>query len=349
MNKKTVALMLSVSMILSGVGAGNMPYRAKAENTGSTTVVKTGTGSSIASPEISENPSDTAEEVTAAPVSTAAVTQVPDETAIPGEPESPKPSDASGEETTKPSTTPAVTQIPDVAETPAQTDKPGITEAPAGTTTPSAVATTTPSAVTTTTPSALAVGDQFSAGNFIYSVVTAADGIAKPAVKVRGLSEAGKTKTSITIPATITWQGVTYLVNGINQRSFRNNTKLTSVKIGKNVTYIGKSAFRGMTSLTSVSIGSGVTTIKKLAFGGCTSLRKVAIPAKTNLIGEKAFQNCKKLKAVVVNSRKITTIKSNAFRYVKSGCYAVVPSGKKTLYRTLLVKAKASAIKIYVY
>ena len=39
---------------------------------GSTTVVKTGTGSSIASPEISENPSDTAEEVTAAPVSTAA-------------------------------------------------------------------------------------------------------------------------------------------------------------------------------------------------------------------------------------------------------------------------------------
>ena len=104
-----------------------------------------------------------------------------------------------------------------------------------------------------------------------------------------------------------------------------------------------------MTSLTSVSIGSGVTTIKKLAFGGCTSLRKVAIPAKTNLIGEKAFQNCKKLKAVVVNSKKITTIKSNAFRYVKSGCYAVVPSGKKTLYRTLLVKAKASAIKIYVY
>ena len=116
MNKKTVALMLSVSMILSGVGAGNMPYRAKAENTGSTAVVKTGTGSSIASPEISENPSDTAEEVTAAPVSTAAVTQVPDETAIPGEPESPEPSDASGEETTKPSTTPAVTQIPDVAE-----------------------------------------------------------------------------------------------------------------------------------------------------------------------------------------------------------------------------------------
>ena len=244
--------------------------------------------------------------------------------------------------------------------TPAETDQPektpvAATEAPAQTPVNTPAATVTPAAVTTTSPAAIAtngalkVGARFTTGNFVYGVTAEAQGTVKAAVKIRGLSEDGKTKTSVTIPASVTWQGVNYVVSGINEKSFKNNTKLTSVKVGKNVTYIGKRAFQGMTSLKSLTIGSGVTKIKKFAFAGCKSLRKVTIPAKTTFIGEKAFQNCKKLKAVIINSKKINTINSNAFRYVKSGCYVVVPSGKKNTYRSLLLGAKASKLKIYVY
>ena len=233
--------------------------------------------------------------------------------------------------------TPDVTDAPQ--ETSEATKTPDVTDTPGETKMPESI----------TTNAALKVGDRFTTGNYIYSVTAVADGTAKATVKVRGLSAEGKLKTSLTIPASVTWQGTGYLVTGINEKSFKNNKALTSVKVGKNVTYIGKYAFQGMTSLTSVTIGSGVTTIKKYAFAGCSALRKVTIPAKTTFIGEKAFQNCKKLKAVIINSKKITKINSNAFRYVKSGCYVVVPSGKKSAYRSLLVKAKASKLKIYVY
>ncbi len=308
MNKKTIALMLSFSMVLSGMGISAMPEKAVAADKDIPVGLELATGGSIDTP-------------------TGGSIENPDQSEETKEP---------AEETKAPENSPAASQ-PAASGTPA-----------AGTTaTPAAVSTATPAGITT--PTALNVGDRFTTGNFIYSVLTTATDTAKATVKIRGLSAEGKTKTSLTIAASVKWQATEYLITGINEKSFKNNKNLTSVKVGKNVTYIGKYAFQGMTSLSSVTIGSGVTKIKKYAFAGCKKLRKVTIPAKTTFIGEKAFQNCKALKAVIVNSKKISKINSNAFRYVKSGCYMVVPSGKKNTYKSLLKRAKASKIKLYVY
>lgn len=315
MKKKTIAMLLSFSMVLSAAGAGITPQKASAE-TG-----QPATGTAMET-ENTETPDATAQapgSETEAPEQTG---ETPSETELPG-----------------------ITEAP--SETPAQTPVQSPVNTPAATVTPAAVTTTTPAAVTTS--AALKVGERFTTGNFVYAVTAVAEGNVKAAVKVRGLSDDGKTKTSVTVPASVKWQGVSYIVSGINEKAFKNNTKLTTVKVGKNVTYIGKRAFQGMTSLKSVTIGSGVTKIKKFAFAGCKALRKVTIPAKVTFIAEKAFQNCKKLQAVIINSKKINTINSNAFRYVKSGCYVVVPSGKKNTYRSLLLGAKASKLKIYVY
>lgn len=315
MKKKTIAMLLSFSMVLSAAGAGITPQKASAE-TG-----QPATGAAMET-EGTETPDSTAQapgSETEAPEQTG---ETPSETELPG-----------------------ITEVP--SETPDQSPVRSPVNTPAATVTPAAVTTTTPAAVTTS--AALKVGERFTTGNFIYAVTAVAEGNVKAAVKVRGLSDDGKTKTSVTIPASVKWQGVSYIVSGINEKAFKNNTKLTTVKVGKNVTYIGKRAFQGMTSLKSVTIGSGVTKIKKFAFAGCKALRKVTIPAKVTFIAEKAFQNCKKLQAVIINSKKINTINSYAFRYVKSGCYAVVPSGKKNTYRSLLLGAKASKLKIYVY
>lgn len=315
MKKKTMAIILSLSLVLSGTGLGVMPQKAAAESS------QPATGTAMET-ENTETPDATAQapgSETEAPEQTG---ETPSETELPG-----------------------ITEAP--SETPAQTPVQSPVNTPAATVTPAAVTTTTPAAVTTS--AALKVGERFTTGNFVYAVTAVAEGNVKAAVKVRGLSDDGKTKTSVTIPASVKWQGVSYIVSGINEKAFKNNTKLTTVKVGKNVTYIGKRAFQGMTSLKSVTIGSGVTKIKKFAFAGCKALRKVTIPAKVTFIAEKAFQNCKKLQAVIINSKKINTINSNAFRYVKSGCYVVVPSGKKNTYRSLLLGAKASKLKIYVY
>lgn len=315
MKKKTMAIILSLSLVLSGTGLGVMPQKAAAESS------QPATGTAMET-ENTETPDATAQapgSETEAPEQTG---ETPSETELPG-----------------------ITEAP--SETPAQAPVQSPVNTPAATVTPAAVTTTTPAAVTTS--AALKVGERFTTGNFVYAVTAVAEGNVKAAVKVRGLSDDGKTKTSVTIPASVKWQGVSYIVSGINEKAFKNNTKLTTVKVGKNVTYIGKRAFQGMTSLKSVTIGSGVTKIKKFAFAGCKALRKVTIPAKVTFIAEKAFQNCKKLQAVIINSKKINTINSNAFRYVKSGCYVVVPSGKKNTYRSLLLGAKASKLKIYVY
>lgn len=315
MKKKTMAIILSLSLVLSGTGLGVMPQKAAAESS------QPATGAAMEK-EGTETPDSTAQ----APGSE---TEAPEQTS----------------ETPSETEQPGITEVP--SETPAQSPAQTPVNTPAATVTPAAVTTTTPAAVTTS--AALKVGERFTTGNFVYAVTAVAEGNVKAAVKVRGLSNDGKTKTSVTIPASVTWQGVSCIVSGINEKAFKNNTKLTTVKVGKNVTYIGKRAFQGMTSLKSVTIGSGVTKIKKFAFAGCKELRKVTIPAKVTFIAEKAFQNCKKLQAVIINSKKINTINSNAFRYVKSGCYVVVPYGKKNTYRSLLLGAKASKLKIYVY
>jgi len=56
---------------------------------------------------------------------------------------------------------------------------------------------------------------------------------------------------------------------------FKDNTKLTSVTIGANVTEIKDSAFEGCTALQSVTIPNGVTTIGQAAFKNCTSLNSM--------------------------------------------------------------------------
>ena len=100
---------------------------------------------------------------------------------------------------------------------------------------------------------------------------------------------------TVTIPATVTHNGVTYSVTGI-----------------------GNSAFRGCTGLTAVSMPSSVTTINKLAFyrSGLTSLE---LPEAVTYIGDSAFNSCSKLNnlASLTIPRNVSYIGLNAFYGVK--------------------------------
>ena len=70
----------------------------------------------------------------------------------------------------------------------------------------------------------------------------------------------------ITIPTTITYNGVAY-----------------------DIKYIGESAFRNCDKLTSVTIPNGVTTIGDWAFSNCGALTSIYIPQSVTYLGDNVW------------------------------------------------------------
>lgn len=171
-------------------------------------------------------------------------------------------------------------------------------------------------------------------GKATYKVTTAS--ITKGTVTY--VAPTNKKKTTVTIPATVTIDGVNYKVTTIGKKAFYQCTKLKTVKIGKNVTTIGSKTFYGCSKLSSVTIGSNVTTISDKAFYKCTSLTKITIPSKVKKIGKQAFYGCKKLKTITIKTTKLNSknVGSKAFKGIYAKATIKVPKSKLKSYKKLL-------------
>lgn len=77
---------------------------------------------------------------------------------------------------------------------------------------------------------------------------------------------------SMTIPSTVSYNGITYSVTSIGDAAFIGCSDLTSVTIPNSVTSIGGSAFKDCTGLPSITIHESVTFIGHSAFFRCTNL-----------------------------------------------------------------------------
>lgn len=87
-------------------------------------------------------------------------------------------------------------------------------------------------------------------------------------LKIKGLTEKGRTLTGIDIPPAID---------------------------GNSVTAIGAGAFQNCSFITSLTIPGTVTTIEGNAFAGCTGISTLIIPASVQNIGDGAFSGCSSL------------------------------------------------------
>lgn len=110
--------------------------------------------------------------------------------------------------------------------------------------------------------------------------------------RVDGLSSSNQSATSISIPATITYNGTTHPVTGIGFRAFRNNTTLQEVVYNLNaLTSIDRDAFDGCTNLSMFATARNTVNTNRI-------LLSEAITS----IGQAAFNNCPKIKEVVIRN-----------------------------------------------
>ncbi|MDD4222599.1 MAG: leucine-rich repeat domain-containing protein, partial [Candidatus Methanomethylophilus sp.] len=94
---------------------------------------------------------------------------------------------------------------------------------------------------------------------------------------VTGVSGAGLLLSEISIPATVTYESVSYSVTEIGSDAFYGCASLTSITMPGSLTGIGDYAFEGCSSLTSVTIPGGVTAMGYRVFAGCTSLSEIVV------------------------------------------------------------------------
>lgn len=194
--------------------------------------------------------------------------------------------------------------------------------------------TTETTAPSVTVPSQVTNGSEVTVSNNQY-VVSDVD---KATVTYNSTMD--KNKVTVTVPDVVKINGKDYKVTRVADGVFQNNKKIKKLKIGNNVTFIGKNAFKGCTSLKSVTIGKNVKKIGNSAFEGCEKLTKITIPKKVTSIGSKAFYKCKKLKTVTVAASDLNKVGKKAFakiakkpalQFKKS-----VPKNKRDKYLKLL-------------
>ncbi len=103
-----------------------------------------------------------------------------------------------------------------------------------------------------------------------------------------------KKQTKIVVPDTIKINGVTYKVTSIAKNAFKNNKKLKTVTVGKNVSKIGANVFTGCKKLKTITIKSTKLTAKTLSkstFKGITKATTIKVPKKKLSAYKKLFKN----------------------------------------------------------
>lgn len=129
-----------------------------------------------------------------------------------------------------------------------------------------------------------------------------------------GLSEEGKTKNELVIPAECTEilpvypEGTSDSIFSENdvlesvvfenddiilpEFTFEGCKALKSVQMPNNITYIPGYCFDLCESLESIEIPEGITSVGNFAFAGCEALKVIDLPSSLNIIGTNAFINC---------------------------------------------------------
>ena len=161
--------------------------------------------------------------------------------------------------------------------------------------------------------------------------------------------------TTLSIPASVTYNGESYNVTNIGENAFYSCKSLISVTIPNSIIKIEKNAFTHCSHLNSISFGKNVSSIDECAFYGCgitsltlpnsvsqignsafrncISMTSVTIPNNVTKIGEAAFYNCYTLSSFIIEATTPPTIGKDMFEFSNS-VHVYVPCGSLNNYKT---------------
>jgi len=128
----------------------------------------------------------------------------------------------------------------------------------------------------------------------------------------------------VVIPAELTYEGETYQVVGIGQRSFKGCYYMQSISLPNTITYIDGGAFMACKNLDHVIIPPSVTRIEDCVFAECDRLAFMVIPEGITTLENDMFHSCTNLSAVTLPS-SLTRIEQWAFANCTSLPYIEIP------------------------
>ena len=161
-----------------------------------------------------------------------------------------------------------------------------------------------PPAVQNEAQTALAPGNTITKGNLTYTVND--DG--QTVTLANGRSATG----SITIPAAVEQDGISYPVTSIGNTAFENCWQLVSVTFSGDVGGIGLGAFGFCDALNTVTFSGDVGSIGNYAFGSCDALNTVTFSGDVGSIRRFAFTGCSALDTLTF-SGDVGSIEREAF------------------------------------
>ena len=117
---------------------------------------------------------------------------------------------------------------------------------------------------------------------------------------------------SITIPASVTFDGKEYTVMSVGDFAFYDCGSLTSVILPETISSIGMYAFQNCFALNAINMPENLAYIGEEAFGECYQLDNIKLPGTIGNIGAGAFEGCTSLKNITIGEG-ITSIPSSMF------------------------------------
>lgn len=116
---------------------------------------------------------------------------------------------------------------------------------------------------------------------------------------------------SISLPADVTYNGVTYSVTGIGASTFRGCTELKSIYLPTSITEIGDYAFYNCSTLSEILLPDSLISIGGYAFNGC-AIQEFLIPASLTTIGYHCFRDCANITSITIPN-SVTSLGAYAF------------------------------------
>lgn len=144
----------------------------------------------------------------------------------------------------------------------------------------------------------LQTGDTKLQGNLKFQVVNAAAG------KISLVKATDKHLTKVTVPASVTINGVSCSVTQISPKAFKGCSRLKQAVIGKNVARIGSQAFQGCKKLSKITVkGTGLKIVKADAFRKTAA--RVTVKAPKNLKKKQCTLLLRKMKKAGMSGKSV--------------------------------------------